>query len=105
MTLRRGRRRCWCCGSATTAPSVRRPNVREMDVCAAERSILQASSWSQHMSDCPADQLVDVAKEYKGQGLATVAISANSVKTHPQVVKHVYHAAHYWHGRLIAASA
>ena len=34
----------------------------------------------------PADQLVDVANEYKGQGLATVAISANSVKTHPQVL-------------------
>ena len=41
----------------------------------------------------PADQLVDVANEYKGQGLATVAISANSVKTHPQVLVHRVHTA------------
>lgn len=34
----------------------------------------------------PADGLVDVAREFEGQGLATVAISANSVKTHPQVL-------------------
>jgi hypothetical protein len=40
---------------------------------------------------CCADQLVDVANEYKGQGLATVAISANSVKTHPQVLVHGLH--------------
>lgn len=30
------------------------------------------------------DGLVEVTKEFQGQGLATVAISANSVKTHPQ---------------------
>lgn len=34
---------------------------------------------------CCADGLVEVAKEFENEGLATVAISANSVKTHPQV--------------------